>query len=107
MSPAPESGVPEDLRRAFRFAASSVWIVTSAYDRVPVGFTAISVVSVSVDPPLISYNIGRRSSSLPTLSRSLRFAAHLLSTGQDALAERFAAPAGERFADGSTWEWDP
>ena len=107
MSPTPDDGVSEDLRRAFRIAASSVWIVTSAHDRIPVGFTAISIASVSVDPALISFNIGRRSSSLPTLSRSRRFAAHLLSAGQDLLARRFAATTSERFADESTWQWDP
>lgn len=101
------SGEPAvDLRRAFRPAANSVWVITSAHDGVPVGFTAISIVSVSLDPPLVSFNISRRSSSLPTLTRSLRFAAHLLGSDQDDVAHRFAASSEHRFADPSSWTWD-
>lgn len=93
------------LRSAFRSAATSVWVITSALDDVPVGFTAITVNSVCVEPPMVSFNIGRSSSSLNTLSRSLRFAAHLLPEDQGAVASRFAGTTSERFADASTWQW--
>jgi flavin reductase (DIM6/NTAB) family NADH-FMN oxidoreductase RutF len=96
-----------DLRSAFRSAASSVWVVTSAFASVPVGFTAISVVSVSTAPPVLSFNVGSASSSLPALTRSARFAAHLLTAAQEDLARRFAADAAARFPHDGTWDWDP
>lgn len=96
---------PTVLRSAFRGTANSVWIVTSAWDGQPVGFTAITVNSVSVDPPMISFNIGRSSSSLTTLSRSLKFAVHQLAEGEGATAQRFAGSADKRFSDPATWRW--
>ena len=95
-----------DLRRAFRLDASSVWVVTSADAGTPVGFTAVSVVSVSLAPPILSFNVSRTSSSLDTLLRSGRFAVHLLAADQEATARRFAGPAALRFADDRTWSWD-
>ncbi len=99
-------GSPVDLRRAFRLDASSVWVVTSADAGTPVGFTAVSVVSVSLAPPILSFNVSRTSSSLDTLLRSGRFAVHLLAADQEETARRFAGPAALRFADGRTWTWD-
>lgn len=100
-------GAPVDLRRAFRLDASSVWVVTSADAASPVGFTAVSVVSVSLAPPILSFNVSRTSSSLDTLLRSGCFAVHLLAADQEETARRFAGPAALRFADEHTWAWDP
>ncbi len=100
-------GSPVDLRRAFRLDASSVWVVTSADAGTPVGFTAVSVVSVSLAPPILSFNLSRTSSSLDTLLRSGRYAVHLLAADQEGTARRFAGPAAQRFADEHAWTWDP
>ena len=99
-------GSSVDLRRAFRLDASSVWVVTSADAGSPVGFTAVSVVSVSLAPPILSFNVSRTSSSLDTLLRSGRYAVHLLAADQEDVARRFAGPAALRFADERTWSWD-
>lgn len=95
-----------DLRRAFRPVASSVWVITSSHDGVPVGFTAISVASVSLTPALLSFNVSRTSSSLATLRASRRYAVHLLAEGTEDVARRFAGPAAGRFADPVSWSWD-
>lgn len=97
-----------DLRSVFRRAASSAWVITSAGadDADPVGFTAISVVSVSLEPPLLSFNISRTSSSLTTLARSGRAALHLLADHQTHLASRFAADRGLRFTEDGVWSWE-
>lgn len=107
MSSATLHAPPLDLRTAFRRAASSAWVVTGARAPAldPVGFTAISVVSVSLDPPLVSFNIARTSSSLATLRRTRRAAVHLLADGQGRLAARFAADRSRRFVDDGTWAW--
>ncbi|BEI89945.1 uncharacterized protein CcaverHIS019_0300150 [Cutaneotrichosporon cavernicola] len=92
------------LRTAFRNAATSVWVITSSHAGHPVGFTAITVNSVCVDPPMVSFNVGRTSSSLDTLSRSLRFAAHLLREDQGHIATRFSATTSKRFSN-DDWSW--
>ena len=95
-----------DLRRAFRPVASSVWVITSSHDGVPVGFTAISVASVSLTPALLSFNVSRTSSSLATLRASRRYAVHLLAEGTEEVARRFSGPASARFGDPLSWSWD-
>ena len=98
-------GPAVDLRRAFRHDASSVWVVTSAHAGSPVGFTAVSIASVSLSPPMLSFNVSRTSSSLSTLLRSGRFAVHLLDADQEHVARRFSADAARRFEDASSWSW--
>lgn len=95
-----------DLRHAFGRAASSTWVVTGSGERGPVGFTAISVVSVSLAPPLVSFNVAKDSSSLVTIAQSGRAALHLLAEGQEAVAHRFARDRSRRFVDDGAWAYD-
>lgn len=97
---------PLDLRDAFRGAAASTWVVTGSSTAGHVGFTAISIVSVSVDPPLVSFNISKTSSSLAPISRSRTAALHLLSDEQRSVASRFASDRDRRFIDDGTWSLD-
>lgn len=95
-----------DLRATFGQAAASAWVVTGAGPRGPVGFTAISVVSVSLEPPIVSFNISRASSSLATIARSGAVALHLLATHQSDLAHRFARDRSRRFVRDGAWTFD-
>ncbi|MFV0373350.1 flavin reductase family protein [Microbacterium sp.] len=104
--PAATGAARADLREVFRAVASSTWVVTSGTAQHPTGFTAISVVSVSVDPPLISFNIDRTSSSRDALLTTGRAGVHLLSAAQADLARRFAADRTRRFPDDGTWSPD-
>lgn len=97
---------PLDLRDVFRGAAASTWVVTGSSSAGHVGFTAISIVSVSVDPPLVSFNISKTSSSLATISRTRRAALHLLSDEQHSVASRFAGNRNRRFVEDGTWSVD-
>ena len=91
------------LRDAFGCFATGVTIVTSLDESGhPVGFTANSFTSVSLDPPLLLVCPGRRASSLPAIRRSGRFGVSVLSAGQRSVAERFATRGVDRFAEG---EW--
>jgi len=99
-------GVSVDLRSAFRPASSSVWVLTTAHSSEPVGFTAISVVSVSLDPPFVSFNISKTSSSLRAFFESRTFAAHLLADDQEHVARTFSGPAAQRFTGSAAWSWD-
>lgn len=98
-------GGPVDLRPAFRPDAASVWVVTSAHDLEPAGFTATSVSSVSLDPPIVSFNVGRTASSRLVMESSGRAAVHLLAEHQRAVAMRWAGPVADRFAPCESWHW--
>ncbi|MCE1180285.1 MAG: flavin reductase family protein [Micrococcales bacterium] len=94
-----------DIRDAFRPVASSVWVVTSAVGRDPVGFTAVSLVSVSAAPPLISFNLSKISGSRAHIERRGLVAAHLLADDQEHLARRFSRNRAARFVPDGEWRW--
>ncbi|WP_428965246.1 flavin reductase family protein [Micromonospora fluostatini] len=106
----PHSATPVDadadsLRTLLRHQASTVTVVT-APGTPPVGFTATSFTSVSLDPPLVSFCLDLGSSSWPTVAGSRHVAVHLLSHRQQALASRFATSGVDRFA-GTRWQPGP
>jgi flavin reductase (DIM6/NTAB) family NADH-FMN oxidoreductase RutF len=92
-----------ELRRAFRRHAAGVAVVTAAGRTGPVGFTATSLVSVSVEPPLLSFNIARASSSWPAVAVARHVGVHVLTRHQQELATRFARPGADRFAAPTVW----
>lgn len=61
------------------------------------GFTASSVSQVSERPPLISVCLDRDARSRPAFAAADAYAVHVLRTGQEALAERFATDAAHDF----------
>lgn len=83
-----------DSQRAYRDAlgcfATGVTVVTVAGPEGPVGITANSFASVSLDPPLILWSPARGSSRFAALTGAERFAVHVLGAGEQALALRFA-----------------
>ena len=88
-----------------------MWVVTTVCPDTqrPAGFTAISVVSVSVDPAMLSFNVSKTSSSLCSLQQSRRFAVHLLDSSSASidLARLFAAkPTSNRFQSSDHWHFD-
>jgi flavin reductase (DIM6/NTAB) family NADH-FMN oxidoreductase RutF len=99
-----EPGGTADIRSAFARDAASVWVVTAADGEAPAGFTAISVRSVSVDPPIISFNLGKTTSSRSVIENTGRAAAHLLTAEQEHVARTFAGDRDERFR-GRHWRW--
>lgn len=102
--PLPQEG-PADVaafKAAFRSTAGSVSIITAGGIR-PVGFTATSLTSLSVAPPMVSFNITRTSSSWPAVSRAQHLAAHLLHRDQEDLARTFATSGIDRFATAGDW----
>ena len=95
-------------QKAFRTAlgrfATGVTIATTLDDTgAPVGLTANSFNSVSMDPPLILWSLARASCNLGHFQRHGRFAINVLSADQAALCQRFASPVPDRFA-GVDWE---
>ena len=100
---------PEDPGRAFRDAlgafATGVTIATTLdADGAPVGVTASSFNSVSVDPPLVLWSLARSARSLDAFCSSGHFAVHVLAAGQERLSNRFASQGDDKFAG---LEWQP
>ncbi len=95
------------FRAAFRSAVGTVSVITAGGPLRPVGFTATSLVSVSVDPLYVSFNISRGASSWPTVRRAGHVAAHLLHRDQQDVATAFATSGIDRFAAAGSWASGP
>lgn len=90
------------LRAVMRRVASPVTVVTVASEYERRGATIGSFTSVSLDPPLISFNVQKDSSLHDVLIGAPSFAVHLLSAAQADLANHFALPdltSAEQFRD--------
>ncbi|MDP1597904.1 flavin reductase family protein [Phenylobacterium sp.] len=87
-----------DLKAALgRFCTGIVVITGRAGDQL-VGFTAQSFVSVSLQPPLVSFCPDKASESWPRLRDAAHFCVNVLDHAQQDLCFRFAKKGVERFA---------
>jgi len=90
---------PRALRNAFGTFMTGVTVVTSYHkDGQPVGFTANSFASVSLDPPLVSVCLAKSSSNFDTFLAASGFAVNVLAENQIEVSNTFARPAEDRFA---------
>ncbi len=90
------------LRAVMQRVASPVTVVTVASGGERRGATIGSFTSVSLDPPLISFNVQKDSSLHVALLGAEAFAVHLLGEAQADLANHFALPdltSEEQFRD--------
>ncbi|MCT9931337.1 flavin reductase family protein [Planotetraspora sp. A-T 1434] len=71
---------------------AGVGVVTVKDGRDDVGTTVATLMSVSLDPPLVLISLGAESYLAEVLLRRDRWAASLLADGQQAIASRFATP---------------
>lgn len=86
--------------------ATGVTIITTVVEGSAHGITANSFSSVSLDPPLVLFCLGRSSTNFDAFMATDNFAVNVLSAGQDKLSTHFAMFEGDRFegTDWSTWE---
>jgi len=77
-------------------------VTTMAPDGKPVGLTVNSFASVSLEPLMVLWCIGRHASSYELFQQAPRFAVHLLAAEQKELCMRFAQKGVDRFA-GIAW----
>lgn len=93
------------LRDAMGCFATGVTIVTSRTpDGTPIGLTANSFTSVSLDPPLLLVSIANTAGSASALQAASHFVVNVLQTGQQLASNRFAGKGEDRFA---TTPWRP
>ena len=100
--------VDEDTYRlAMRHHPGGVAVVTGAGPHGPIGLTVTSLTAASLDPPLVSFYLGVRSRSLPTLRSARYFGVNLLGADEHELAARFARRGVDRFAPPTRWRPGP
>jgi flavin reductase (DIM6/NTAB) family NADH-FMN oxidoreductase RutF len=80
----------DELRETMRRFAAGVCVVTTTVDEQRFGVTVGSLVSLSLEPPLVGVAIGLQSSFHEPLRIAGRFAVSLLAADQDAMARHFA-----------------
>jgi len=89
---------PRDFRAALGMFATGVTIVTMrGADGTPLGLTANSFNSVSLEPPLVLWSLSQRAASLAAFRTVTHYAIHVLAADQRELAERFAAKDIDRW----------
>lgn len=89
---------PTDFRRALSMFATGVTIVTArADDGTPVGMTANSFNSVSLEPPMVLWSLAKTARSLAVFNAAEHWNVHILANDQGALSNRFARVGEDKF----------
>ena len=101
--PGPETG--RLYRDALGLFGTGVTVVTGRTPAGPVGITANSFSSVSLDPPLVLWSLSRKSKRFAFFSEIESMAIHVLSAEQSALCHNFASTAFS--FDGIDWTTAP
>lgn len=80
-----------------RFATGVSIVTARGPNGRPVGMTASSLASVSLDPPLLLVAVDRQNDMHDALRAAPHFAVNILAADQEALSRRFAATDPNRF----------
>ena len=100
----PPSFSNQEFRAALGMFATGVTIVTAVTaEGQPIGLTASSFNSVSLDPPLVLWSLASAAASLPAFRAGSHYAINILSAEQKSLAERFALKGADRWS-GVSWD---
>jgi flavin reductase (DIM6/NTAB) family NADH-FMN oxidoreductase RutF len=95
----------QEFKNALAHWASGVTVVTTVKNDQPVGMTASSLTSVSIDPPQSLICVGRRLFTHSAIAESGIFAVNILGAAHLEWGKRFAGQVpelGDRF-EGITW----
>lgn len=88
------------FRETLGLFVTGVTIITTRDEQgVPIGITANSFNSVSLDPPLILWSVGLSALSLKAFSDADHFAVHILRDDQAELSQRFATSGSDKFRE--------
>jgi flavin reductase (DIM6/NTAB) family NADH-FMN oxidoreductase RutF len=92
----------DQFRKVLGQFVTGVTIITAIDGDEPVGVAANSFTSVSIDPPLVLFCVGRSSSTWPRIESARKFAVNILGEHQEELSRLFATKGADRF---SSVEW--
>ena len=93
-----DAALGERMRGLLRRMASPVTVVTCWADGQPQGATIGSFASLSLNPPLVSFNVQRQGRFHAAVTKASRFAVHALAAHQADLADLFAE-SGDKSPD--------
>jgi flavin reductase (DIM6/NTAB) family NADH-FMN oxidoreductase RutF len=94
------------FRQVLGHYPTGVVVITARSEDGPVGVAIGSFTSLSLDPPLVLFCVGKTSTSWPAIHGAGRFCVAVLAEDQEHLARRFAASGEDRF-DGIGWRPAP
>lgn len=98
-----KANTQKEFRNALGSFATGVTIATTKdANGDPVGVTASSFNSVSLDPPLVLWSLAKSSHSREAFCESGHFAVHVLAASQEELSNRFARSGEDKF-EGVEW----
>jgi len=93
-----------DFRAVMSLSPTPVTIVTASGDDGPQGIVIGSFVSVSLEPPLIGFFVGRSTNMWEPMSDAGAYCVNLLAEDQEALSALFTSDFVDRFNE---TEWEP
>lgn len=83
----------KDFKKIMGRFTTGVAIITTQHHGKPVGVTINTLTSVSLDPPLVLFCLGKRRVVFPALHENTHCAIHILSAEQQDLCKAFAHSA--------------
>ncbi|MFD8734706.1 flavin reductase family protein [Streptomyces sp. NPDC059618] len=91
---------PARFRRVLGHFATGVTVVTAPATGAdgPAGFACQSFASLSLDPPLVCFMVGRTSATWPRIARAGVFCVNVLGAHQGDLCRGFAVSGADKFA---------
>jgi len=90
----------KEFRNACGAFATGITIVTTmGPNDEPVGMTANSFSSVSLDPPLVLWSVGNHAGSFDIFSSAEHYAVHILHKEQEVLSNLFASRGEDKFGN--------
>jgi 3-hydroxy-9,10-secoandrosta-1,3,5(10)-triene-9,17-dione monooxygenase reductase component len=87
------------LRETLGHFCSGVTVLSSNHDGEPIGMTCQSFFSVSLDPPMVAFCVGRGSKTFPLIRETGSCVVNILSEAQGDLSTNFARSGVDKFAD--------
>ncbi|MGH1413968.1 MAG: flavin reductase family protein [Pelagimonas sp.] len=101
----PAQSDPRAFRDALGRFATGITVITCATPTGPIGITANSFASVSLDPALVLWSPAKNSSRYPFFMAAEHFAIHVIADDQQGICQGFAR-AGDAFG-GIDWKTSP
>jgi 3-hydroxy-9,10-secoandrosta-1,3,5(10)-triene-9,17-dione monooxygenase reductase component len=89
---------PNHFRRVLAHLPTGVAVITAHAATGPTGMAANSVISVSLDPPLVLFCPARASTTWPDIRDAGRFCINIMAGHHEQVTRRFAAKGVDRFA---------
>jgi flavin reductase (DIM6/NTAB) family NADH-FMN oxidoreductase RutF len=86
-----------DIRKALGAFATGVTVITTRVDGELYGLTANSFTSVSLDPPVLLFCIGRARRCYDAFALTASFTVNVLNASQRGLSDRFATSGGDKW----------